>query len=636
MLPRSRNLLRHHTRIALLSAPASSSSLHISPRRSAQPINPSNSVDARLGVVAPPAPSAKGEKELAGEDKSFIVHPRPGPNPNDLSDLLRGPSGGKGKKQDGGLEGKRQGTIQSVKGTAIGARRRGTTIPSTDLDDISVMEEEARQRAAAQEEGKDGPVGKKGPVDRESPHSIDQMQGRNELDERVLNAARATYVHGKGASLRTLNDQFVSESYKILPIELPYESTPHEGRKVPLPKTETTAVPSVEEDDGILLLAFVDNVDAPRGQEKISVCTGFGVEGGAELAAQEGRDGGELVVSVAHTLRSSMPAASRKAAEGQEGDKSAALAITRNGRVFPVEQLISSLPNSDLVLLRLSKDPLPVQEHDAIDFASATKPSASSSKAIKTLPISPYPAPQHAHLCVSSFWGFEDDSGCAVPRFSFNNPSSSSASQSASSSSVSSSSLSVLPPSPPPPGRSAAEVQSEGDSMNQSRWGEVRLVEYKDGKGSEAQPGTYDSLETLEYKLVQDSLINPAVLKGEKPKFIPQAAVSVRGSPGAASSAAAALQEVKSSQPSGPQGGSVSGDAGKGYGGYGVPNFPPPGSSGGPIVDMSTGAVVGVTRGSKMTTLGGRRGEGVPSEKIFECEWSCRVRQASVARPAAH
>lgn len=580
-LPRTRLLWRRSK-----SVPIAGPSRLPQLRGYAQPVNSNTSVDARLGVTPPPAPS-----EGRSNADTFLVHPRPG-NVNDLADLLKGP-----KRNDGSKDGHRTGTISSVQGTAIGAHRRGNTIPTTDLDDFSMMEENARRQreAALQEDGEQGPLNKKGEINRESPHSIDQMEGRNELDERVLNAAKAAAsIRGHESMLRKLNDQFVQRSYNVLPIELPYESTPSEDRKVPLPDpqqaTATNIPPKVEGDDGILLLAFVEGLDAPRGQEKISVCTGFAISGGKELAAQQGADhpAGELVVSVAHTLRSSISPPQQGISTSS--DKSAALAITRSGLVYPIEQLVSSLPNSDLVLLQLAKDPLPIEGFE-LDKAEV--------KAIKTLPISPYPAPTQSHLCVSSFYGFEDDSGCSIPPFVLSHDA------------ANSPKLVISGPSssPYPAGRSPAQVASEGDSMSQSRWGEVRLVEYKDGKGSEAQPGTYDSLETLEYKLVKDSLINPAVLKGETPKFLPQGTVSLGGHRAASSCASGSMQEIHQRPAA---------DPAQGFGGYGVPNFPPPGSSGGPIVDMSTGSVVGVTRGCKMSSLGGRRGEGVPSEKIFE------------------
>lgn len=47
--------------------------------------------------------------------------------------------------------------------------------------------------------------------------------------------------------------------------------------------------------------------------------------------------------------------------------------------------------------------------------------------------------------------------------------------------------------------------------------------------------------------------------------------------------------------------------------------LPTPGSSGGPIVDEESGAVVGVMLGTRMDNrVVGVRGWGVPSETIFE------------------
>ena len=47
--------------------------------------------------------------------------------------------------------------------------------------------------------------------------------------------------------------------------------------------------------------------------------------------------------------------------------------------------------------------------------------------------------------------------------------------------------------------------------------------------------------------------------------------------------------------------------------------LPTTGSSGGPIVDEGTGAVVGVMLGTRMdSSIEGMRGWGVPAETIFE------------------
>jgi len=51
--------------------------------------------------------------------------------------------------------------------------------------------------------------------------------------------------------------------------------------------------------------------------------------------------------------------------------------------------------------------------------------------------------------------------------------------------------------------------------------------------------------------------------------------------------------------------------------------LPTPGSSGGPIVDEESGAVVGVMLGTRMNSrVEGLRGWGVPTETIFEVNLS--------------
>ncbi|CAO1633405.1 unnamed protein product [Jaminaea pallidilutea] len=594
--------IRKATRVAL-SAPGPSFSARPGRRAYAQLVNRGTSVDPRLGIVPPPVPVPGGQEGKKG-DTSFTVNPRPD-NPNDLSDFLKPSSSSSPSSQRGGGP---KATLQSVKGTAIGSRRPATGVPT---DDLPLMPGEGGQKSQQQ-----SPVDAQA-IDREHPHAIDALSGRNELDERILNAARAAHASHGGSGLIRLGELYDQRSGRILPIELPYESTPGEDRKVPLPKpwpnstnpanadVNASTPAEMTDDDGILLLAYVGDVTAPRGEEKISVCTGFAVEGGSELAqVEQGEADGHLVVSVAHTLRSAFSQARRSS---PDEDCSAAVAITRKGEVYPVETLVSSLSTSDLVLLRIPKQPLPIENSSAAPSSSSASSASSSQQeqqqqerqmqSVKTLPISPYPSPAGSHLLVSSFWGFEDDSSCALPPFSF---------------SPSTSSLSLLPQTSHPDGRSPEQVRREGDAMSQSRWGEVRLIEYRDSSGSEAQTGTYDSLETMEYKLVQNSLINPKILRGETLAFVPGvgSAPSINSNSSSSSSSSDAVSSSKSTT----QGGS---EPTRGFGGYGVPSFPPPGSSGGPIVDAA-GAVVGVTRGSKMSTVGGRRGEAIPSEKLWE------------------
>lgn len=507
------------------------------PRRAlAVPVNPSSSVDALLGTSLPPSPRE-------GDDYGQRYGHRPN-NPNDLSEFLRPKQQdpfGKGKERSKGTHAE----LQRVRGTAIGAERKGIPIPSRDemLDDMFKRSDPT--------------------IDREHPHPIDALNGRNELDERVLTAARALHSAStssstfKAANIRHLLDRFEQKANYQLSIELPYEPTPTMDRKVPL----TSASSSEQElqgakDDGVLLIAYVSNFKSGRGQERISVCSGFAIQGGQSISAEDGDGQGHLFVTCAHTLRASDPKAASPSADAQD---SIAMAITRTGAIYPVRNLISSLPTSDVVLMQLGEQPLPLKD------GAVAQP-------IRTLPVSPYPAQVNSELSVSSFWGWEDDSGAILPPYAFEDHN-----------------LRLTDTPPSPPGRDKETVALERDDAGRSRWGRARLVEYKDPMGAAAMVGTYDELAQLDYKLLVSSPANPPALQGDS---------ALRMSSPASDSA-----NRKTRQP--------------------LPNFPPPGSSGGPVVDVETGSVVGIVRGHKMSPLEGRRGDAIPAEKVFECK-SCR------------
>ncbi|EPQ26037.1 uncharacterized protein PFL1_06490 [Pseudozyma flocculosa PF-1] len=550
-------------------------------RSYAVPVNPGSSVDAMLGTSVPPPP-----REGAEIQTSKYYRPN---NPNDLSDLLNpsksNPFGAKndrgsgGPKRDGGA---RYAEIQRIKGTAIGAERKGTPIPSRD----EMLDEMFKRPFRELEESKDI-------VDREHPHPIDAMKGRNELDERVLAAARALHAAGtlsktpsaatdkesapasklKAASISELLDLFEERAGAQLSIELPYESTPSDSRKVKL----TSASSSEEElqhaqDDGVLLLAYITNLHGGRGKERISVCSGFAIDGGDRMADNEGDGKGHLVVSCAHTLRAaglSAPKSKSGKAASASDDASIAFAITRTGAIYPIRTLISSLGASDIVLLQLGEEPLTLHE--------GARPS------IRTLPISPYPATVNTELSVSSFWGWEDDSGAVLPAYSYDEQQQK---------------LRASRSPPPPAGREPEQVKLERDDAGRSRWGRARLVEYKDPCGGQALVGTYDELAQLDYKLLISSPANPPALQGNTAMQM-SSSVSASSQPTVvATSATSSGQAMPRRQP--------------------LPNFPPPGSSGGPVVDVESGSVVGVVRGHKMSPLEGRRGDAIPAEKIFE------------------
>ncbi|EST06209.1 Trypsin-like cysteine/serine peptidase domain protein [Kalmanozyma brasiliensis GHG001] len=578
-------MLSRTARLRVLNRPSAASVTII--RSYAVPVNPSSSVDALLGTSVPPPP--REGQEYGSPAGTYSTPPRFGAkNPNDISDLLRGhrprdPTSGRSNNGSGSTSSRNASLadLQRIKGTAIGAERRGIPIPSRDE-----MLEEMFKRPMRELEDR------RGVVDREHPHPIDALYGRNELDERVLAAARALHAASnhprhadvkntyKTATLSHLLERFESRSGYQLSIELPYEPTPADHRKVPLTSAHSSEAELQEaNDDGVLLLAYVSNLTGARGTERISVSSGFAVEGGDKISVEDGDGKGPLVVTCAHTLRASLP--SKGTTDGKtssEGSNSSgerdsiALAITRTGAIYPVRNLISSLPTSDVILLQLGTMPLSLN-----GTTETTAP-------LRTLPVSPYPAHVNSELSVSSFWGWEDDSGAILPAYTVN---------------PDGQSLDVSP-TVSPAGRSKDAVKLERDDAGRSRWGRARLVEYKDPCGASAMVGTYDELAQLDYKLLVSSPANPPALQGDYALRLSSTVTEATrlGSGGEATERGREVVQSRTRKP--------------------LPNFPPPGSSGGPVVDVESGSVVGVVRGHKMSALEGRRGDAVPAEKVFE------------------
>ncbi|UZJ57520.1 hypothetical protein CBS101457_006840 [Exobasidium rhododendri] len=551
-------------------------------RAYAVPVNRRSSVDPLLGIAPPPPPKAQAHDDTAKTSPDtlpdFFASTSRANNPNDLTDLLR-------DNKLTGFQGGGNGSAQNRSRTsaAIGAIRRGSglNIPTQDLED-AFLPPDAPEAIPEEVPRKNNDVHMEAdttPIDREHPHPIDAIYGRNDLDERILAAARAldhlrtnkTALSKQISTISGLLNDFHTKSEYTLSVELPNESQPKELRRVPITSaTSSEAELDEKVDDGVLLIAFVTGLQGGRGQERISVCSGFAIEGGDKLTPEEGKGRGALVVTCAHTLRGSVPTKPKGvSSSGEEQASSIALAITRSGHIFPVSSLVSSLPTSDLILLQLGEEAFVVNDESALGAPLTTSPAK-----IRTLPINPYPAQVGTELCVSSFWGWEDDAGSTLPAFEFHT----SSSRSGSSQSVSgpgegmqtfessSSSSAILTISSnaiaPPSGRDRETVKRERDDAGRSRWGRARLVEYRDTSGQEARTGTYDDLAQLDFKLLADNNHNPPALQQR-------------------------------------------------------PTFPPPGSSGGPIVDASTGAIVGITRGTKMSQLEGNRGDGIPAEKIF-------------------
>ncbi|WFD34553.1 hypothetical protein MCUN1_001394 [Malassezia cuniculi] len=342
---------------------------------------------------------------------------------------------------------------------------------------------------------------------RKSPRN--QQPGRSPI-ERFAIAAANELVRGRthtSSSLGSLLESLDARSGHQLSIELPYESTPKPGRRVPL--TSALSPPSEIShaiDDGVVLLCFVDNVGS--GAERINMCTGFAIHGGEAVCGKESESRGPLIVSCSHTLQS---------LTDKINGRGVALAISRLGHVYPISSLLSSLPMADLSLFQLAETPVPVG-------TSGSRPPAP----LRTLPVSPYPAVVDSELCVSSFSGWQ------------------------------------------PRGAAALGPSLTDDSVVRSRWGRAKLVGYKDAIGRVAYTGTYDDLFQMDFALRADAPENHKSLLERDARGI-------------------------------------------------TPEFPIPGSSGGPVVDVQTGSVVGIVRGYRTNLIHGSRGDAVPSEKVYEC-----------------
>ncbi|WFD26545.1 hypothetical protein MNAN1_001528 [Malassezia nana] len=108
------------------------------------------------------------------------------------------------------------------------------------------------------------------------------------------------------------------------------------------------------------------------------------------------------------------------------------------------------------------------------------------------------------------------------------------------------------------------------EDVIRNRWVRATLVGYRDPIGRQAETGTYDELAQLDFTLNFETPENSTSIK----------------------------------------------DAAK----VSSASFPMPGSSGGPVVDINTGSVVGIVRGQRSSELGDSRGDAVPAEKVFECK----------------
>ncbi|KIK71258.1 hypothetical protein GYMLUDRAFT_148604 [Collybiopsis luxurians FD-317 M1] len=184
------------------------------------------------------------------------------------------------------------------------------------------------------------------------------------LDNRILDFISS----GKHVSLRNLVHSYLSNSGRTLDTSLLYESRPSAARKVNWDSPNYANM--------LLIAHCVRNGD----EHKVTVASGFALE------APSPRNGESLILSCAHTLEeassflsfpSGVVVSSRQIRrsplmlKANETDprrvSSGSFVLSSDGGIYPVTDIVSSLPRSDLIIMSCAKPP------------------------VATLPVSPYP-----------------------------------------------------------------------------------------------------------------------------------------------------------------------------------------------------------------------------------------------------
>ncbi|GAA5822025.1 hypothetical protein JCM10212_004660, partial [Sporobolomyces blumeae] len=273
----------------------------------------------------------------------------------------------------------------------------------------------------------------------------------NQIDASSSSSSRPTGTTRDYLDLVDLAQLAKDRAGTVLGTSLAYESTPNPNRRVragdrpsrsgsrssndvdlaSLLDVDARGESAIEStQDGVVVVAHVVGGRDPF----VSVCSGFAV---GEVESGQG----QTLLTCLHTLDEAEGHLSRTAststASRPHPAPSATLALTSSGHIFTVSSVLSSLPESDLLLVQLSRDPV------------QTPPTSPSCPRLRALPVNPYPPP--SSTCVSIH--------------TYLNP------------------LSRLRR------KLAREPEKE--------WRKAKIVEYKDPIGRTAEPGTYDELQSF-------------------------------------------------------------------------------------------------------------------------------------------
>ncbi|KAG9078984.1 hypothetical protein FS749_008949 [Ceratobasidium sp. UAMH 11750] len=191
---------------------------------------------------------------------------------------------------------------------------------------------------------------------------LPNAQNQNLLQEVLVSSKELPplekYIYGRtqtvspSAPLARIYQAYKSNSGHVLDAQLPYE---------PRPKSSRRAGPSSESgDDGVVLVAYV--AVANSGKCKVSLSSGFAL--GSVVERGEKKE--QHIVTCCHTLEEIARTVQIESLISPSG----IYILPASGEPIPITGVLSSLPRHDILLLSLPPTPR-----------------------LRTLPLSPYPAP---------------------------------------------------------------------------------------------------------------------------------------------------------------------------------------------------------------------------------------------------
>ncbi|GAA5837463.1 hypothetical protein JCM11251_002114 [Rhodosporidiobolus azoricus] len=367
--------------------------LHSSARSTGRLVNSSISIDPSFGVAPPPAPLPPIERTFT----PTRPHPATSSFEAELKPIRRG-------------------------GQQALTQARAPEAPHRAADgEDPTLAWRLQNRAARRSSGASEQLQRED-EERQTAASLDLFLLRSLAQ---FSAAPATEVGvGSRPRLTSLNELVKQRQEKTRSVietaVLEYEPTPSPFRRVRLdgksgPVQE--AVDAADEQDGIVVVAHVLG-----GQEsRVSVCSGFAV-------GKVGKGEGQMVMTCGHTL----DGMERHLDAAAPGTPSATFVLTSSGHAYTADSVLSSLPASDLLVLRLSPQPI--------------NPSSIPVRRLRSLPVNPYPSPT--------------SSGVSVHRY-----------------------LNPL-----------SRLRRKLQKLPEREWDQGRVVEYQDSAGRTAETGTYDEL----------------------------------------------------------------------------------------------------------------------------------------------